>query len=112
MRIVLILLLALPLSASSQVNKSATELAREVTREYLVSKIFRGKNYQPLSYSELKPAKNKRNEVEWILEHQFEIAEKPVGYNESNSPKQTYSFVFYLDKRMKVVKAESYTPGN
>jgi hypothetical protein len=109
MRIVLFLLLTLPLAVASQANKSANELAREVTRDYLVTKIFKGKDYQPLSYGELRSSQNKRTEVAWVLEHEFAITDKHVGFEETPSQKQTYSFLFYLDKRMKVVKAVSYT---
>ena len=112
MRIVLILLLIAPAWSLAQVNKSANDLAREVTREYLVSKVFKGKNYQPISYGELRERKDKKTDVTWVLEHQFEISDKPNGYDAPSSDKKTYSFVFYLDKRMKVVKAESYTPGS
>jgi hypothetical protein len=104
----LILLLAVPFFASAQINKSANELAQEVTREYLVTKLFRGKNYQPIRYGELKAKNDKRSSVAWTLEHDFEVSDaRPSGFNDIQN-KHFYSFLFFLDKRMKIVKAESF----
>lgn len=108
MRIVILVLLVVPFFATAQINKSANELAKEVTREYLVTKLFRGKNYQPIRYGELKAKNDKRSSVAWTLEHDFEVTDmEPSGFNNFQN-KNFYSFLFFLDKRMKIVKAESF----
>jgi hypothetical protein len=109
MRMILFLFLALPFVAGAQINRSAKELACESTREYLVTKLFRGDAYKPGSYGELKAWNNPRSGIAWTLEHQFEVTEtNSSGYQKASEVHKTYKFLFYLDKRMKVLKAESY----
>lgn len=112
MRIVLCLLLALPCFASAQINKSANEVAREVTRDYIVQKVFKGKAYEPVWYGELIPVKDKKTQTAWTLEHHFLVDERPSGgFEVGPAKKVSYSFLFFLDKRMRVLKAESFVKG-
>jgi hypothetical protein len=102
------LLLILPAFSNAQINRSATELAKENIQEYLVTKMFKNQLYKPLSYSELKSYKGKNPEVIWTIAHKFEIAEaQKVSDKNSADAREPYSFFFYLDKKLKVLRAES-----
>ena len=110
MRLLLILLLAAPLISFAQINRSANEVAQSVTKEYIVNKVFRDKAYRPVWYGPLRERVDKKDGTNWIIEHRFEIADKqPSSFNNESAPKKEYSFVFFLDKRMKVLKAESFS---
>jgi hypothetical protein len=106
MRKILFLLLLLPFFSSAQINRSATEFAKENIREYLVTRIFKDQPYKPVSYGELKPWKGTHSEISWTLDHDFEIAE--IQNNKKTTVRKLYKFLFYLDRKMKVVRAESY----
>lgn len=108
MQKILFLLLILPAFSNAQINRSATELAKENIQEYLVSKMFKNQPYKPVSYSELKSYKGKNPEIIWTIEHKFEIAEaQKVSDKKSTDAREPYSFFFYLDKKLKVLRAES-----
>ena len=102
--IILVLLLTLSVAAHTQINRSANQHARESSKEWLLSKVFNASQYDPVSFGELKKYIDHRSKACWTITHSFTIAEK-------NQIKKSYQFQFYLDKKMKVLKAESYTPG-
>ena len=108
MRIIIFLLLFLPVVINAQINRSAKELAEENIREYLTAKIFKGQTYQPVSYGELKPRKEKNPDVAWNMEHKFEITETQVHADKKTAVQKPYRFMFYLDEKMKVLKAEAF----
>ena len=108
-------LLTLSFSLSAQVNRSANELARETTRDYIANKIFRNQAYRALAYGELKPWADKRSVISWTLDHSFEITHhQAAGFVKAVESKRAYKVLFYLDKQMKVLRAEanSLIPGN
>jgi hypothetical protein len=108
MQKILFLLLILPVFSDAQINRSATELAKENIQEYLLAKIFKNQSYKPISYSELKSYRGKNSEITWTIRHKFEIAEvQNVSDKKSMDAREPYSFFFYLDKKLKVVRAES-----
>jgi hypothetical protein len=110
MRIVILLLLCLPFIGKTQINRSANELAREVSAEYLRDRIFKGKNYQPIWFGELKPRSDKKGIVAWTMEHKFVISDKdPAGFRTTSDSIQSFSFLLFLDRKMKVLKAESHS---
>jgi hypothetical protein len=108
MRITLFLLLLLPAVLHAQINRSATELAKENIQQYVTSKLFSGHQYQPVSYGELKLREEKNQEVIWSITHKFEIAQTETHADKKISVQKPYNFIFYLDKKMKVRGAESY----
>ena len=110
MRTILFLLTITPFLAASQVNRSAAELARETTKEYVEKKLFVGQPYTPISYGDIKSYKDKKDmEVEWMIEHKFEISRPPGTFDKTRDMiRQPYKFIFFLDHQMKVRRAESY----
>ena len=107
MRIILILLLV-PFISNAQINRSASELAQENIRDYLSTKMFKSRAYKPVSYGELKPNKKLNAEIAWTVEHKFEIADtQPAADRNSIAVIHPYTFTFYLDKKLKVLLAES-----
>ena len=108
MRIILFLSLLLPAIVNAQFNRSATELAKENIREYLTGKIFKDHPYQSISYSELKRCGEKNPEIIWSIKHRFEIAETEIEADKKISVHKPYQFIFYLDKKMKVLRAENF----
>lgn len=111
MRALLFLLLIAPLFTAAQINRSATELARETTKNFVVNKIFAGQQYSPFSYGEIKPFKEKDNlDIEWVIEHRFEISRSVSSFDKNKEGvKKLYTFYFMLDKRMKVQRAEAFS---
>src|SRR5215216_6197297 len=99
--------LLLPFFAGAQINRSANELARENVQEYL-SKVFKGQAYKQLTPGELKAVKKSNPEIVWSFEQRCETAEikKEFGKSGGKSSK-VYSFLFYLDEKLKILKAES-----
>ncbi len=108
MRKLFLVLLLAPLMMWGQINRSANEVAKEVTKDWLMKKLFKGKEYQPVWFSELKPFNDKESGSAWTIEHHFDIIDKS-GYERPSNTKTSYSFQFFLDKRMKVLRAESYS---
>ena len=108
MRILLFLVTILPAILHGQINRSATELAKENIRSYLTGKIFKAEPYQPISYGELKPENEKNADAKWTIVHKFKITEIKVGPAKKLSVQKPYDFIFYLDDRMEVVGARSY----
>jgi len=108
MRLLLISLIALPFFSSSQINRSATELAQERVQEYIVTRVFKDQPYKPVSYGELKSYKHDRSEIKWSIEHKFEIEETGVVSDKKVITRKPQWFWFYLDKKLKVILAESF----
>jgi hypothetical protein len=110
MRIILLLLFACPLLAGAQINRSARELAMERSTEYIQLKAFKKQVYHSVSFSELKDLQptDKKSDLVWAIKHQFEIEEPRFLDGKKVVVRQPYTFYFYLDERMRVVKAESY----
>ena len=108
MRLLLICLIAIPLCSAAQINRSATELAHERIREYIVTRVFKDQPYKPVSYGELKSYKQDRSEIRWSIEHKFEIEETQEVSDKKVIVRKPQWFWFYLDKKLKVILAESY----
>ncbi|HKZ67430.1 MAG TPA: hypothetical protein VJ111_13780 [Chitinophagaceae bacterium] len=108
MRLLLFSLIAIPFFSSAQVNRSANELARERVREYIVTMVFKDQPYKPVSYGELKSYKRNRSEIEWSIEHKFEIEETQLVSEKKVVVRKPQWFWFYLDKKLKVILAESF----
>ena len=110
MRIMLLLVFACPLLAAAQINRSATELAKETTADYIRLKAFKKQVYHPVSYGDLVDLNptDKQSNLIWAIRHRFEIEETRMVDDKKVVVRQPYTFYFYLDERMRVVKAESY----
>lgn len=109
MRILLFLFLLFFLNsnASSQENRSATELAKENISEYLQNKLFIGKSYSPVSFDKLISFSSERKtDVAWTITHDFLLGENKKDNIEV--PAQKHEFIFYLDRKMTVLRADSY----
>lgn len=108
MRTLFCLAIALPAMIHAQINRSAAELAKENIRTYLTGKIFKDASYQPISYGELKPEKERNEETKWIIVHKFKITETELEVDKKVSVEKPCDFIFYLDNRMQVIRARSY----
>ena len=109
MRSFLFLALILPVFASSQINRSAREFASEQVREYVTTKLFKDVPYKPVLFGQLKVFKDGKNfEIAWTIEHKFEIAETHKVLDQKTTASKEYKFLFYLDDKMKIVRAESF----
>jgi hypothetical protein len=109
MRSILLMALLVPAVLHAQINRSATELAKENIQEYITSKLFNGHPYQPVSYGELKPREEKNQDVVWSITHKFDITETQSQGDKKLSVQKPYKFIFFLDKKMKVRRAETYS---
>lgn len=107
MRLLILLLIALPFCSDAQINRSANELACERVKEYVQTMLFKNHSYKAVSYGQLKPFSKTNSHMVWTIEHTFEI-EAPVFSNDKVSHSKSYNFSFYLDKRLKVLRAESF----
>jgi hypothetical protein len=108
MRFILLITLLLPVTLQAQINRSATELAKENIQEYITGKLFSGHQYQPVSYGELKSREDKNDDVVWAITHKFEITESEAHADKKVSVQKPYVFIFFLDKKMKVRRAARY----
>jgi hypothetical protein len=108
MRRIAFLLSFLPAVVNAQINRSATELAKENIQEYITEKIFNGRQYQPVSYGELKPRKEGNPDIVWSIEHKFQITETQTDSDKKTLLQKPYKFIFYLDRKMKVLRAETF----
>lgn len=106
MRKTLLLLLVFPSFLNAQINRSATELAREKIREYIETKLFKDMPYQAVSYGEMKSYKEPNSAITWTIVHDFEITETQMIADKKIAVKKPYHFYFYLDKRIKVLRSE------
>jgi len=109
MRYLLFSLILLPMFTGAQINRSAKELASEQIQEYVTTKLFKDLSYKPVSFGQLKTFQDKKDpDVTWTIEHKFKVAEpRRLTDQKSVAPKE-YTFQFYLDDKMRVVKADSY----
>jgi hypothetical protein len=108
MRILLLLFLGIPFFSKAQINRSANELAREKVKEYIVTRLFKDLFYKPVSYTELKPQKQPRVDIAWLMNHKFEIVDSQFVTDKKIAVRKDYYFSFYLDKKLNIVTAESY----
>ncbi len=108
MRSLIIITLLFPIVTAAQINRSAREFAGEQVQEYVTKKLFKGMPYKPVSFGPIKEHKEKNTEIAWLIEHKFEISEKQSYSGRQASTPRTYRFYFYLDERMKVLRAETY----
>lgn len=107
MKLFLLCLLGIPLLSQAQVNRSATELAQENIKGYLVAKLFQGKAYSPVSYGQLKSRVIKSNtEIAWSLDHRFEIRENAMVDGKRVMVNRPYKFTFFMDREMEVLRAD------
>lgn len=108
MRSLLFVAILLPCLAGAQINRSARELASEKVREYISQKLFKNKTYKPVSFGDIKMVGDKRSDIVWTIVHQFEISEGgSQSFDNSAAYSQRHKFLFYLDEKMKVLKAET-----
>ena len=108
MRLLLFSLIAIPFFSSAQINRSATELARERIQEYIVTMIFKDQAYTPVLYGELKSYRKNKSGIVWTIEHKFEIEETQLVSDKKVVVRKLQWFWFYLDKKLKVILAESF----
>lgn len=109
MRSILVLAMFVPVFSMAQINRSAREFAAEQVQEYITKKLFKGHSYKSVSFGELKEHKERNNdEMAWRLDHKFEIMETDDFSGKKNAVARAYQFSFYLDGKMKVLKAETY----
>lgn len=109
MRRLLFLAMILPFIGRAQINRSATELARENIRGYLMEKIFKDASYQPISYGELKPERAHNEDIKWTIVHKFTITEKEIEADKKTFVEKPHDFIFYLNNKMEVIRARSYS---
>jgi len=107
MRIILFLLLLFPVFTQAQINRSATEFAKEKIGEYITNKLFKGNTYQPVSFGELREWNEKGSDIKWSITHKFEVTEIQNNYGKKSSVQKPCKFIFYFDDRMKIVRAET-----
>ena len=107
MRLLILLLIILPFFSVAQINRSANELACERVKEYVQTMLFKNHSYKAVSYGQLKPFSKTNSHIMWTIEHKFEIA-APVFSDNKTGNLKAYNFSFYLDKRLKVLRAESF----
>jgi len=108
MRITLFLLLIFPVVINAQINRSATEFAKEKIEDYVTGKLFKNNSYKPVSYGKLKPLDEKNSGIKWVIQHEFEITESHSNTGKMEFVHKPYRFAFYFDEKMKVLKAESW----
>ena len=107
MRLIIIVLL-FSVQANSQINRSAMELARENAQDFLVNKIFKNQNYRPVNFGELEPFKQYDPNIAWVIEHRCEVGSETHFSGRDTTILTSYKFVFYLDRKLKVFRAESF----
>lgn len=108
MRILIFLVLIFPFVSNAQINRSANELAQERVEEYIVTKLFKDFVYKPGSFSQLKSRKRPQSDIVWSINHKFEIVDSQFVADKKVAVTKPYYFSFYLDKKLKVLTAESF----
>jgi hypothetical protein len=108
MRRLIFLSLFLPIISAAQINRSARELATEQIREYIATRLFKDKPYKAISYGDIKSYSVAHSPVYWIISHNFEIRDTEVAFDKKTTTTKLCRFIFYLDKKMKVIRADSY----
>ncbi|MEI9809821.1 MAG: hypothetical protein WDO16_19250 [Bacteroidota bacterium] len=107
MRSLILFLLALPVIAGAQINRSAKELASEKIGEYVVNKLFKNQQYKSVSYGDIKPYGDKKSPIAWSIVHKFEIKEANDNAGKTANAAASYTSLFYLDEKMKVLRVET-----
>src|SRR4051794_30213152 len=102
-----LLLILLPLLGTAQINRSANELAHETVSNYIKQKLFSNAPYNAGKYGELQPYGRKNGEMVWMISHDFEIMEPTFTTDKRLLQARQCHFMFYLDKKLKVVRADS-----
>jgi hypothetical protein len=98
-----------PVLTSAQINRSAREFASEQIQEYVTTKLFKTHSYKSISLGQLKEFKDKKNiEIAWTIEHKFEITPPHDSFNQKATTPKEYKFLFFLDDKMRVIRADSY----
>jgi hypothetical protein len=108
MKNIIFLLLLLPALGQAQFKRSATELAKENIEIYLTKKVFQHRLYEPISFEEINAVKKNDQDIEWSIVHTFLITENKMKDEKLIPVQQSYKFVFYFNRKMEVVKAESF----
>ena len=105
---ILIALLLVSTTAGAQFRRSATELAKENVQEYLTTKLFKNRSYQPVSFGELKARKEEDPDVAWCIQHTFTVTETKIQNDKKIPVQQLHQFMFYMDSKMRVLRSESF----
>lgn len=105
MRLLILFFLGIPCISFAQVNRSASEFAKEKIQEFIVSKIFIEGEYRPLSFGELLTSSVPGSRHNWSMLHQFEIVDSQYVSNKRMVVHTSYYFSFYLDKKLNVLSA-------
>jgi hypothetical protein len=108
MRRLLFLALALPVMSEAQLNRSAREFASEQIHDYIVARLFKDKPYKAISYGEIKSISVPHSPIYWTIDHDFEITDTETAFDKKTVTTKVCRFIFYLDKKMKVLRADSY----
>ncbi|MFL5811383.1 MAG: hypothetical protein ACJ749_17805 [Flavisolibacter sp.] len=95
--------------SNGQINNSAKELAKENTNKYLSNAVFKNRSYKQTSFGELKPFDLRSSDIEWVMDQKVEAEQtRKLSDTSSKTITQEYSFRFYLDHKMEVLKTECY----
>jgi hypothetical protein len=98
----------LPFISKAQIDRSANELAHENVKEYINTKLYKGRFYKPVSYGQLKENKVHNTDIIWVIDHRFEIGEVQKKSDKGfTAVQQPYKFLFYLDRKLRVIRAEN-----
>src|SRR5258706_16126277 len=108
MRSVLLTFFIFPFLANAQINRSAKEFASERIGDYITSKLFKDLGYQSVSFGELKNHEEKGLDIAWSLEHRFIITDTQFESDKKIATHTPYKFMFYLDKQIRVKRAETF----
>ncbi len=112
MRLLILFCLVLPCISNAQVNRSASEFAKEKIQEYIITKIFTEGEYKPVSFGELQTPSVPGCRHNWSILHQFEIVDSQYVSNKRRAVHTPYYFSFYLDKKLNVMSAERFLVEN
>jgi hypothetical protein len=97
------------LPAPGQVNRSATELAKENIQEYLKTRLFQDGRIVSLTFHELKThTSSQKSAIAWLISMACFIEEQEFRGDSLRTVRRPYTFTFYLDRKMAVKRAESY----
>jgi hypothetical protein len=99
---------------NAQINRSTKELATENINNYLSRKIFKKQSFQVLATGNLQSYQLNSPDIVWTMESKLEAVELKRSYQNDSLMlvHQPYKFLFYLDKRLKVVVAERTQTGS
>lgn len=70
--------------------------------------IFKAKPYKPIYYGELKQENQHKSEIAWSIQHKFEIIDSQFVSDKKVAVIKPYNFSFFLDKKLRVIGAESF----